>query len=83
MWFDFLLDDYIVPRLNNVSEEDVKKYRDSRDTVLSCLRPLQPNNLRMTHTGVGSLFASRTDYENSLERNISKLEKSPQMVYPN
>lgn len=76
LWFDFLLDDYIVPRLNNISEEDVESYRASRDAVLSFVRPFQPANLTLTHTGEGSLFTSREQYETSLDRSVSELAKT-------
>lgn len=73
VWFDFLLDDYIVPRLNNVSEADVEACRASRDTVLNFIRPYQPHNLNMTHTGEGSLFATRKEYEDALERAVKQV----------
>jgi len=76
VWFDFLLDDYIVPRLNNVSEADVETCRASRDMVLTFMKPYQPSNLNMTHTSEGSLFATRKDYEDSLERAIKEMSDS-------
>lgn len=74
--FDFLLDDYIVPRLNNISEADVKAYRVSRDMILNFIKSYQPHNLTMTHTSEGSLFKSRKEYEDSLERAIKQLTDS-------
>ena len=74
--FDFLLDDYIVPRLNNIPEADVEACRASRDAVLGFIKPYQPSNLNMTHTSVGSLFATRKDYEESLERALKQLAGS-------
>ncbi len=76
VWFDFLLDDYIVTRLNNVSEADVQACRASRDKVLDFIKPYQPSNLNMTHTGEGSLFKSREEYDDSLERAIKQLADS-------
>lgn len=76
VWFDFLLDDYIVPRLNNISEIDVQAYRASRDMVLRFIKPYQPHNLRMTHTSEGSLFGSRQEYEDSLENAMIQLTDS-------
>ncbi len=73
VWFDFFLDDLIVPRINNLSESDVETYRASRQKIIDFLKPFQPSNLEMTLTGVGSLFKSREEYENSLEQNIKKL----------
>lgn len=76
VWFDFLLDDYIVPRLNNISEADVEACRASRDKVLNFIKQYQPSNLNMTHTSEGSLFATRKEYEDSLERAIKETSDS-------
>lgn len=76
VWFDFLLDDYIVSRLNNIPEADVRTYRKSRDMVLEFLKPYQPKNLNMTHTNEGSLFESRDAYESALEKAIKDLSGS-------
>lgn len=73
VWFDFLLDDYIVPRLNNISEADMQTYRSSRDAVLEFVKPYQPINLNMTHTSEGALFESRAAYDESLERAVREL----------
>ena len=73
VWFDFFLDDMIVSRINNLPESDVEAYRKSRQKVLDFLKPYQPDNLRMTLTGLGSLFESKEAYEESLEQNIKKL----------
>jgi hypothetical protein len=73
VWFDFFLDDVIVPRINNLTEDDVEAYRESRQNILDFLNPYQPDNLNMTLTGVGSFFESRQQYEEALEASIKKL----------
>jgi len=73
VWFDFFLDDVIVSRINNLPESDVEAYRASRQQILDFLKPYQPANLKMTLTGIGSLFESREDYEKELEKSIEKL----------
>lgn len=73
VWFDFFLDDVIVARINNLPESDVEAYRASRQRILDFLKPYQPSNLKMTLTGVGSLFEIKEAYEEALERNIKKL----------
>jgi hypothetical protein len=75
VWFDFFLDDVIVSRINNIDEDDVSSYRNSRQQVLDFLKPYQPSNMSMTLTGVGELFDSRQAYEESLSRNIKKLSE--------
>lgn len=73
VWFDFFLDDVIVSRINNLSESDVEAYRESRQKILDFLKSYQPSNLDMTLTGVGSLFKSRDEYEEALEKAIKQL----------
>lgn len=73
VWFDFMLDDVIVARLNNLDEAEVNTYRESRDKILNFLKPFQPANMNMTITGVGSLFDTRETYENKLEKATKEL----------
>lgn len=73
VWFDFFLDDVIVSRINNLPESDIEAYRASRQQILAFLKPYQPANLKMTLTGIGSLFESRDAYEEALEQSIQKL----------
>lgn len=78
VWFDFFLDDVIVPRINNTPQEDVVTYTTSRQMLIDFLKPYMPVNLSMTLTSAGDQFASREAYEQSLEANIKKLsEKLP------
>lgn len=76
VWFDFLLDDYIVPKLNNIAVKDVQTYRASRDIVLEFVEPYQSRNLNMTHTGEGSLYASKGAFEFALDGAIQTLSDS-------
>jgi hypothetical protein len=73
VWFDFFLDDVIVARINNLSEDAVEAYKTSRQLILDFLKPYQPDNLKMTLTGLGSLFPSREAYEQALEQSIQQL----------
>jgi hypothetical protein len=76
VWFDFFLDDVIVSRINNLPESDIEAYRTSRQQILDFLKPYQPANLRMTLTGISSLFESREVYETQLEESIAKLSST-------
>jgi hypothetical protein len=73
VWFDFFLDDAIVARINNLSEDDAEAYKTSRQNILDFLKPYRPSNLKMTLTGIGSLFPSREAYEKALEQSIREL----------
>jgi hypothetical protein len=73
VWFDFFVDDPIVPRINNVEPETVEAYIASYQKVMDFLRQYRPQNLRMTITPVSSRFASRQEYDDALERSIANL----------
>jgi hypothetical protein len=73
VWFDFFLDDVIVPRIDNITEQEVEAYRQNRQRIIDFLKPYQPANMRMTLSGVGEQFESRADYEAALEENIQML----------
>lgn len=75
VWFDFMLDDIIVAKLNNISETEVSTYRSSRDKLIDFIKPYQSPNFKMTITGVGDLFASREEYEEILAREYKKLSE--------
>ena len=66
VWFDFMLDDFIVAKIHTASEDDVAIYRAGRDQLLKFLKPYQPKNLQMTNTGISTLFESTEDYEAKL-----------------
>lgn len=74
VWFDFMLDDFIVAKLHTASDQDVAAYRASRDQLLEFLKPYQPKNLRMTNTGISTLFDSTKDYETKLAAAHAQLQ---------
>lgn len=74
VWFDFMLDDFIVSKLHTASDEDVAAYRASRDKLLEFLKPYQPKKLHMTNTGIGTLFDSADDYESRLDNAFKQLQ---------
>lgn len=78
VWFDFFVDDLIIPKLDNVSIDDIHTYIDTYQQVIDFLKSYQPNNLKMTITPVSSKFASEEAFDESLARNLKKLtEETP------
>lgn len=75
VWFDFYVDDLIVPELNNVSLEDIQTYRKSFRDVLDFLKPYQPTNMKMTITSVGDQFASPEDFHKKLQSDAKDFAK--------
>ncbi len=76
VWFDFFVDDFIVPLLDNIEPLDIEKYLSSYQSVLDFLKPYQPHNLKMTVTPVGSQFDSKEAYMTSLKRNLDAIKPS-------
>ncbi|MBP9853177.1 hypothetical protein KBC77_04335 [Candidatus Saccharibacteria bacterium] len=70
VWFDFFVDDLIVPHLGTASVDDVRAYLTSYQELMDFLHSFQPPNLRMTITTVGSRFASEEEFEQSLAGSI-------------
>lgn len=70
VWFDFFVDDYIVPKLNNVDLADIEAYIASYQRLMDFLKTYQPKNLRMTITAVGSRFASAQAFDDSLAASL-------------
>lgn len=73
VWFDFFVDDYIIPKLDNIPQEDVQTYLNSYRAVMNYLKSYQPENLKMTITPVGSKFESEEAFNESLKLNLEKL----------
>ncbi|HMI09974.1 MAG TPA: hypothetical protein VK497_06270 [Candidatus Saccharimonadales bacterium] len=77
VWFDFFVDDLIIPVLDNIEPSDVEQYLASYQNIMHFLKPYQPENLKMTVTPVGSQFSSPEEFNKSLQLNIKKVESSP------
>ena len=73
--FDFFVDDWIVPILNNFPENDIDSYLDSYNQLVDFLKPFQPDNLKMTVTPVGSQFESKEKFEEMLREETDKLNQ--------
>ncbi len=76
VWFDFFVDDLIVPKLDNIPLSDVEKYIESFQNVLDFLNSYQPANMKMTITRVGDQFPSPEAFEKSLSDNIAKVSET-------
>jgi len=66
VWFDFFVDDLIIPKLDNVDLKDIEAYIRSYQALINFLQTYQPNNLKMTITTVGSQFESPQAFDESL-----------------
>ncbi len=76
VWFDFFVDDLIIPIIDNVDTVDINKYIASYQNVMDFLKPYQPSNLNMTITPVSSRFSSPEAFNESLRVNVEKTKSS-------
>ncbi|MDB5169109.1 MAG: hypothetical protein JWO41_465 [Candidatus Saccharibacteria bacterium] len=73
VWFDFFVDDLIIPKLDNIDLADVTAYMDSYQSLIDFLKQYQPSNLKMTITTVGGQFESPQAFDESVQSNLEKL----------
>jgi hypothetical protein len=73
VWFDFFVDDLIIPKLDNIDPADIQAYIKSYQVLIDFLKPYQPSNLKMTITPVGSQFESPQAFDESVQHNLEKL----------
>jgi hypothetical protein len=75
VWFDFFVDDLIIPKLDNVPMSDIEDYLSSYNDLLVFLKQYQPANLKMTITTVGSRFESPRKFDEVLEQKLVELKE--------
>jgi hypothetical protein len=80
VWFDYFVDDLIIPKIDNLDIKDVNDYLNSYHEILDFLKKYQPNNFKMTITRVGDLFDSPKDFEESVQKNMEILGKNPKEI---
>lgn len=75
VWFDFYVDDLIVPELDAIPLKDVQTYRKSFQAVLDFLKQYQPDNMKMTITSVGDQFESQEAFMKKLQSDTKDYAK--------
>jgi hypothetical protein len=65
-----------VPKINNLTLDEVESYIHSFQKVLDFLKPYQPSNLKMTITTVGDQFTSPAAFDVSLQKNFEKIQQT-------
>jgi len=76
VWFDFFVDDLIVPKIDNIDIKDIETYINSYQKLIDSLKAYQPPNFKMTITRVGDQFESPAAFDASLEKNVQKLQST-------
>lgn len=70
--FDSFVDDLILPKLNNLSMDEVTAYKQSHQKVIDFLKPYQPDNFAMTITGAGDFFDSSEAFDKKLAKDVEE-----------
>lgn len=83
VWFDFFVDDLIIPEIDNITMGETWTYRKSCQSLLIFLKPCQPSNLKMTITGVGEQFESPEAFRQKLEKDVVRYTELLQGELPN
>ncbi len=74
VWFDFFSDDVIIPRMNNINNQDVDDYRKSFEYLLKFITPYQPSNMQMTLSRVIDQYKSQDEFEQDFDEQKKKLK---------
>lgn len=72
--FDFVSDDMIVERMNNIPKKDTEQYRKSFIDLTKFLEEYIPVNLKFTFTPISSFYAEE-EFEKDLADKIEKKKK--------
>jgi len=69
--FDFASDDIIVERMNNISKENTKRYKESFENLVKFLKKYIPENIKFTLTPISSFYTPE-EFEKDLADKIEK-----------
>jgi hypothetical protein len=72
VWFDYFVDDYIVPMINTATEAEQATYMRTYRDMFKFLAKYQPANFKMTVSGVGEQFPSREAFQEKLAKDIER-----------
>ncbi len=75
VWFDFCGDDAILELMNNIPEEDTKKYKKTFRDLIGFIQPFLPENFKYTFSPVGERYASKEEFLADLNVKIEELKQ--------
>jgi hypothetical protein len=76
VWFDFFVDDLVIPKLNNIPLSDVETYKKVYRQLFEFLAQYRPANYKMTANGVGEQFESPEAFHAKWEADIKQYTKN-------
>lgn len=75
VWFDFCGDDAILELMNNIPEEDTKKYKITFRNLIKFIQPYLPPNFKYTFSPVGERYSSKEEFLADLNSKVEELKK--------
>ncbi|MCL2280333.1 hypothetical protein FWC31_00375 [Candidatus Saccharibacteria bacterium] len=72
--FELVLDDVIVPIMNNIPPEDLIKYRESLQKLIDFISQFTPKNLQISFKRVGDLYGTHDEFLEDLEKSLAETE---------
>jgi len=74
VWFDSYVDDTIIKRIDNISQDEIDAYIISYRKLIDFLSEYQPKNLKMTMTTSSSQLGGEEALDKQIDENLPKTE---------
>ncbi|MEI8067820.1 MAG: hypothetical protein WCG91_02645 [Candidatus Shapirobacteria bacterium] len=71
--FEFFVDDYVLPSIDNIPLETVETYINEHQKILNFLKNYQPTNLKMIITKFGDIYGPYEKFKKELQESVEKL----------
>lgn len=71
--FEYFVDDYILPKIDNIPLKIVDAYINEYQKILDFLKNYQPSNFKMIITKFGDIYGSYEKFEKNLQESVEKL----------
>lgn len=78
--FEFVLDDVIVPIMNNIPEKQLGQYRDSLQKLIDFVSQFTPSNLQIAFRRVADLYDSYDDFLEDLGKSLKKTDMPKELT---
>lgn len=74
--FEYFVDDYILPIIDNITLKTVDIYINEYQKVLDFIKDYQPINFKMIITRFGDVYGSPEKFEKDLQKSVEKLSST-------
>lgn len=80
--FEYFVDDYILPKIDNIPLKIVNVYLNEYQKILNFLKNYQPQNFKMKITRFGDIYGSPGKFDKDLQQSIKKLSAANPVFPP-